>query len=81
MVMVQICDNVAAPEPCPRASLSVHFNDAFVLVARWMAKDIEARKQMRADMLRHRRLYSRTFMTWMSNTPFMPPLVGSSDED
>ena len=73
-------DNVAAPEPCRRASLSAHVNDAFVLVARWMAKDIEARKQMRADMLRQRQLYSRMFMTWMSNTQFMPALVSSSDE-
>ena len=61
-------------------TLSAHFNDAFVLVARWMAEDVEARKQMRADMRRHRRLYSRTFMTWMSSTQFMPALVSSSDE-
>ena len=49
-------DNVAAPEPCRRASLSVHVNDAFARVARWIANAIEARKQMHADMLRHHRL-------------------------
>ena len=83
---VNITHNFGNAEPtttCDRnetRTLSAHFNDAFVLVARWMAEDVEARKQMRADMLRQRQLYSRMFMTWMSNTQFMPALVSSSDE-